>query len=84
MKTFAALLCVSMLMFSVAPDVCADEGGKRRAAAMSADEDRELAARAAETPELADFEAGGSGGAILIALVLIGLIALIVVLLTNR
>ncbi|MBI2933040.1 MAG: hypothetical protein HYY16_15455 [Planctomycetes bacterium] len=77
MRLLARVLCVSMLLYAVSPDMLAAGEGKRRAAPMTDEEDQALAAQAAQTPELDQFEAGDGLGVIIGVLVIATLVAVI-------
>jgi hypothetical protein len=77
MSAICRILCVSLFLYGLAPDVLADTGGKRKVAPMTESEDRELSQRADETPDLAQFEGGSTLGVVITVLVIIALVALI-------
>ncbi len=77
MKTVCRVLSVALFLYGVAPDVLANTGGKRKAAPLTESEASELSQRAAETPELGQFEGGSALGVVITVLVILALAALI-------
>ncbi len=77
MKTICRVLCVALFLYGVAPEVLADTGGKRKAAPLTESEERELSQRAADAPDLEQFEGGGALGVVITVLVILALAALI-------
>jgi uncharacterized ion transporter superfamily protein YfcC len=72
LRIFSLALCLAALTYSVAPAAAAQD--RQSAAAMSDEEDRTLAARAVETPQLENFQ---GGNALVIGLAVIGVVALL-------
>jgi hypothetical protein len=77
MKTIARILCVTTLLTALAPDVMADTGTKRKPAPMTETESRALEERAAQAPQLEQFEAGSAAGVVITLLIIAALCALI-------
>ncbi len=75
MKSIALALVVTMFTYPIAPRVMAQEASSHQG--LSDQERQDFAAREAQDPDLASFEAGDAVGLLVTVLVIVALVALI-------
>ena len=79
MKTLCLTLCVFALAGAISPALMAQDAAKNPTAAMSDTEDAQLAAQAAQAPELQDFR-GGDDVVLIFTPVLVVVLVLVLIL----
>ena len=77
MKTLCMVLAVSTLTYTISPNLSAQQERPSRASGLTDQEEQDFAAREADSPDLASFEAGDALGLLITVLVIVALVALI-------